>query len=72
VLPAARAGASFHEPMSSGKFQGTIAPTTPTGSGRVQAKAWPTSGETAGVRPASFDHQPPKYCQVSAASAGSV
>ena len=31
-LPAAKAGAIFHAPIINGKFQGTIAPTTPTGS----------------------------------------
>ncbi len=31
VLPQASAGASFHAAISSGKFQGTIWPTTPSG-----------------------------------------
>ena len=31
-LPIARAGASFHVAISSGKFHGTIAPITPSGS----------------------------------------
>ncbi len=31
-LPAASAGASFHTAISSGKFQGMIWPTTPSGS----------------------------------------
>ena len=31
-FPAASAGASFHTAMSSGKFQGMIWPTTPSGS----------------------------------------
>ncbi|MDT4887681.1 hypothetical protein FQZ97_1241560 [compost metagenome] len=31
-LPVARAGPSFHAAISSGKFHGTIAATTPTGS----------------------------------------
>ncbi|MCY1563311.1 hypothetical protein D9M68_1008610 [compost metagenome] len=31
-LPAARAGASFQAAISSGKFQGMIWPTTPSGS----------------------------------------
>ena len=35
VLPAASAGPIFHEVMSIGKFQGTMAPTTPSGSRRV-------------------------------------
>ncbi len=34
-LPAARAGATLREAMRSGKFQGTISPTTPSGSRRV-------------------------------------
>ncbi|MNE80602.1 hypothetical protein D3C80_1771890 [compost metagenome] len=33
--PAARAGITFHMPISSGKFQGTIPATTPIGSLRV-------------------------------------
>src|SRR3990172_6136968 len=32
VLPAARAGPSFHDAMRIGKFQGTMSPTTPIGS----------------------------------------
>ena len=32
VQPAASAGAIFHSAIASGKFHGTIAPTTPTGS----------------------------------------
>ena len=35
VLPAASAGASFHDAIRSGKFHGTIRPTTPNGSRRV-------------------------------------
>jgi hypothetical protein len=35
VHPAASAGASFQTRSSSGEFQGTIAPTTPTGSRTV-------------------------------------
>jgi hypothetical protein len=35
VQPAASAGATFHEARLSGKFHGTIAPTTPTGSRSV-------------------------------------
>ena len=31
TLPQASAGASFHAAISSGKFQGTICPTTPSG-----------------------------------------
>ena len=42
VLPHARAGPSFHEAMLSGKFQGTIAATTPRGSRKVMATPPPT------------------------------
>ena len=38
MLPAARAGATFHEAMQSGKFHGTISPTTPIGSRRVRSR----------------------------------
>ena len=38
VQPAARAGASFCALSSSGAFQGTIAPTTPTGSRSVMVR----------------------------------
>ena len=37
VLPAASAGASFHDAIVSGKFHGTISPTTPSGSRNVMA-----------------------------------
>ena len=37
MLPAASAGASFHEAIVSGKFHGVISPTTPTGSRTVKA-----------------------------------
>ena len=37
VLPAASAGASFHEEIASGKFHGTMRPTTPSGSRNVIA-----------------------------------
>ncbi len=33
----ASAGATFHPPIISGKFQGTMAPTTPTGSRWISA-----------------------------------
>src|SRR4029079_10716689 len=39
VLPAARAGATFHEAISIGKFHGTISPTTPIGSRSVRSTA---------------------------------
>ncbi|MNG29380.1 hypothetical protein D3C84_1147980 [compost metagenome] len=35
VQPQASAGTIFHRAIISGKFQGTMAPTTPTGSGTV-------------------------------------
>lgn len=35
VQPQASAGAIFHMPIISGKFHGTMAPTTPTGSRTV-------------------------------------
>jgi hypothetical protein len=38
VQPAASAGATFHTAISSGKFHGMMAPTTPTGSRRVKPK----------------------------------
>ena len=37
VLPAARAGASFHEAIVNGKFHGVISATTPSGSRNVIA-----------------------------------
>ena len=37
VLPAASAGAAFQEAITSGKFQGTIRPTTPSGSRKVMS-----------------------------------
>jgi len=37
VFPAASAGPSFQLAISIGKFQGTIRPTTPTGSRRVKS-----------------------------------
>ena len=37
VLPAASAGPSFQAAITSGKFQGTISPTTPSGSRTVKA-----------------------------------
>ena len=47
VLPAARAGATFHEAITSGKFQGVIRPTTPSGSRKVMS----TPPATGIVRP---------------------
>ena len=38
-LPAASMGAIFHAAISSGKFHGTIAPTTPSGSRVIVASA---------------------------------
>ena len=39
LLPAASAGPSFQQASSSGKFQGTMAPTTPIGSRSISASA---------------------------------
>src|SRR6059036_2681088 len=44
VHPAASAGANFQLAMLSGKFHGTIAPTTPIGSRRVYVKNGPSTG----------------------------
>ena len=37
VLPAASAGATFHDAITIGKFQGVIRPTTPSGSRKVMS-----------------------------------
>ncbi len=37
VFPAARAGATFHDAITSGKFHGVIRPTTPSGSRKVKS-----------------------------------
>ena len=37
VLPAASAGATFHDAIVSGKFQGVISATTPSGSRKVMS-----------------------------------
>ena len=37
VFPAASAGATFHDAIGSGKFQGTIIPMTPIGSRKVMS-----------------------------------
>src|SRR5216684_449962 len=55
VLPAASAGATFHDASSSGKFQGTIAATTPSGSRNVYVKAL---GRELMVSPQTFVAQP--------------
>ena len=54
VLPAASAGPSFHAAIASGKFHGTISPTTPSGSRTV--KAWPPA--TGIVSPSSRSGAP--------------
>ena len=61
VQPAASAGPIFHAAISSGKFHGMIAPTTPTGSLRVNAKnvACGMNGiETSCVEPSIFVAHP--------------
>ena len=40
VFPVARAGASFHAAMSSGKFHGMICPATPSDDGLRPGKAY--------------------------------
>ncbi len=37
MFPHASAGPSFHDAMFSGKFQGVIRPTTPSGSRKVRS-----------------------------------
>ena len=46
VLPVASAGPTFHEVMATGKFQGMIAPTTPSGSWKVMSTP-PATGTVA-------------------------
>src|SRR5436190_22061538 len=58
VLPAAIAGHSFQASMTSGEFQGMMAPTTPTGSLRVYVKKGPVGGM---VAPDTVWHTPAKY-----------
>ena len=48
VLPHASAGATFQVHMSSGKFQGTIAPITPNGSWSVYLHGFVTSWDGVG------------------------
>ena len=56
ALPAARAGASFHTAISSGKFQGMICPTTPSGSWKwyatVSSSIWERAPSWARIAPA--------------------
>jgi hypothetical protein len=54
VLPAASAGATFHEAITSGKFHGVIRPTTPSGSRKVMS----TPPVTGIVRPSSRSGAP--------------
>ena len=56
-FPAASAGAAFQPTMIIGKFQGMIAPTTPSGSRRVKVK---NDGLTGRVSPASLVTHPAK------------
>src|SRR5258708_32575194 len=55
VLPHASAGAIFQTATISGKFQGAIAPTTPTGSRNVQVNA---VSAVRIVSQVTFPHQP--------------
>ena len=54
VLPAASAGASFHDAIVSGKFHGVISATTPSGSRNVM----PTPPATGIVSPSSRSGPP--------------
>ena len=54
VLPAASAGATFHAAMTSGKFHGTMSPTTPSGSRKVMS----TPPSTGMVLPSSRSGAP--------------
>lgn len=51
VLPAASAGATFHDVCSNGKFHGVISVQTPTGSCTTRLDTWARPGST--TRPAS-------------------
>ena len=55
VLPQARAGPHFQASISSGKFQGMIWPTTPTGCRSVYDRKLPRTGT---VRPSILSAQP--------------
>ena len=58
VLPAASAGASFHESSISGEFQGVMQTTTPSGSRLVKTNM---SGLSMGGTPPSIlSARPPK------------
>ena len=58
VLPAARAGASFHVASINGEFHGVIAATTPSGSSRVKLIM---PGLSIGMtRPSILSARPPK------------
>src|SRR2546430_13736617 len=69
VHPAASAGATFHVARFKGKFHGTIAPTTPTGSRSVYVKKLPFTGS---VSPVSLSAQPAEERDVSIAIATSI
>ena len=56
-LPAARAGAIFHAAISSGKLNGMICPTTPSGSLKWYAYVWSSISE---IRPSSARIAPAK------------
>ena len=55
VLPQARAGPHFQASINSGKFQGMIWPTTPTGCRSVYDRKLPRTGM---VRPSILSAQP--------------
>jgi hypothetical protein len=62
VLPYASAGATFQAGIASGKFQGVIRPTTPSGSRRMSTS---TPGRTDGTRsPARRNASPAKNLKI--------
>ena len=69
VLPAARAGAIFQVASRSGKLNGVIAPTTPSGSRTVYDSMSPGTGR---VSPWIFVANPAKYSKQSTESGTSI
>ena len=59
-FPVARAGGNFHESINSGKFQGIICPTTPSGSFIFKDKVFWSSSEAV---PSSALMHAAKYLQ---------
>src|SRR5579883_1243637 len=63
VLPQARAGAIFHDAITSGKFQGVMRAHTPTGSRRVTSRPASCTGM---VSPKILLAAPPQYSRTAA------